>query len=384
MATVIVKPTHNCNMRCRYCYIPPTAERGRMSSLTLQNTIEKPTRFTGKKFETHFIWHGGEPLLVGLPFYQKAVQIEGKLETEGYNISNGIQTNGTLLNGPFLDFFEEHKFGIGLSLDGPEEIHNKTRYYLDGRGTFKDTYRAIQAIKRRQNPRLGCGVICVLNKTNIGDIDTLYQFFHDEEINVKFNPLIKCGRATEHYRELSINPEEYGQVLIWLFDRWFYDKDPRIDVEPLRMIMGNIMTGIPDGCNFGDSCQRHFISIGPTGSVYPCGRFDGIPEFCYGNINTDNMEQIEKHKVRESLKHRGADTVRECITCGYREICHAGCMHDAYTIKGNPMDKDFYCAGHKMIFKHITDALHKELAKAEVSSVTMKVQSAPVERTYGF
>lgn len=383
MTTVIVKPTHDCNMGCIYCYIPATAERGRMSEQTLRNTIEKPTRHTGKERETHFIWHGGEPLLAGLPFYQKVAKIEDGLRTEGYRISNGIQTNGTLLDEAFLDFFEEHEFGIGLSLDGPEEFHDRARPYLDGRGTFKDTYKAIQAIKRRKNRRLGGGVISVLNKINIGELDKLYQFFHGEGIDVKFNPLIKSGRASEHYGELAIKPRDYGEALIWLFDRWFYDPDPKIDVDPLSTIMGNIMTGVPHGCNFGDSCQNHFLSVGPTGAVYPCGRFDGIPEFSYGNVNTYSMEDIEKHRIREWLKQRNADTVKGCSVCEYRKICDAGCMHDAYMIRGNPMDKDFYCAGHKMIFKHLTDTLHRELTKVEVKSFVSQSQQLSVQRTYG-
>ncbi len=383
--TAIVKPTHDCNLACRYCYVPDTAEQGRMDEGTLANTIEKVTVYNGRerpdgsRIETHFIWHGGEPLLVGLPFFQSIVEIEKPLRESGYRITNGIQSNGTLIDDAFLDFCEEHQdFNVGMSLDGPPQLHNASRPYRNGSGSFNDVYRAVKLLQQRndrlrrngkERVHLGGGVICILNKLNIGKIEDLYKFFHDEDIYIKVNPLIRSGRALASYDELAITPKEYGKAMSRLFDLWFYDPEQRIDIDPFSLVMGNVMTKVPHGCQYGETCQKHFISVGPTGAVYPCGRFDGLPEFYLGNINEDNMEDIDHRENRERLKQRGYETVKGCAPCEYKVICNSGCMHNGYMVRGNPMDKDYYCAGDKMLFGHITDALHRELAKAEVGGV---------------
>jgi uncharacterized protein len=384
MPTAIVKPTHDCNLACKYCYVPENAEQGTMDDKALANTIEKFTLFNGKerhdgnKIESHFIWHGGEPLLMGLPFFQKVVEIEKPLRDAGYCITNGIQSNGTLINEDFLDFLEEQNdFNVGLSLDGPQEMHDAIRPYNDGSGSFKDVYRTVKLFQKRNEKLkkegkkiyLGGGVICILNRLNIDRIEELYKFFHEENISVKVNPLIKSGRAVPIYKDISINPKEFGEAMIKLFEIWFYDHKQRIDIDPFDLLMGNIMTKVPHGCQYGESCQNHFISIGPTGAVYPCGRFDGTPEFYLGNINEQSIEEINKHPVKEQFKKRSYETVKGCEPCEYKDICNSGCAHNAYMIRGNIMDRDYYCAGEKMLFKHIEDALHKELKKAEVVEV---------------
>ncbi len=383
--TAIVKPTHDCNLACKYCYVPDTAEQGTMDEKTLANTIEKVTLFNGKerpdgsKIETHFIWHGGEPLLRGLPFFQRIVEIERELRNKGYRITNSVQSNGTLVDEAFLDFCEEQEdFNIGLSLDGPQEIHDATRpYKLTGSGSFSDVYRAVRLLQQRNDRlgreekriHLGGGVICVLTRLNIGRIEELYRFFHNEGINLKVNPLIRSGRALPAYEDISITPRQYGEAMIGLFDMWFHDPEQHISIDPLDLIMGNVMTNVPHGCQYGESCQKHFVSIGPTGAVYPCGRFDGIPEFHLGNINEDRMEDMDRKPTRERLKQRGYETVKGCTPCEYRDICNSGCMHNAYMIRGDTMDRDYYCAGNKMLFRHIGEALHRELVKAEVGGV---------------
>lgn len=374
--TAIVKPTHDCNLRCRYCYVPENAEQGKMDEKTLENTITKVTKFNGKKNgATHFLWHGGEPLLIGLDFFEKIVEIETPLRNEGYRITNGIQSNGTLVNDAFLNFCEkQNDFHIGLSLDGPKEIHNAVRPYKTGGGSFDDVYRAVKLLQKRNEElraedkkgNLGGGVICTLNKQNIGKIEELYKFFHDEKIDVKVNPLIRSGRAIHGYDRIAITPREYGEAMIKLFDIWFDDPNQRISIDPLEQIMGNLMTKVPHGCQYGESCQKRFISVGPTGAVYPCGRYDGLVEFYLGNINTDSMEDIDIRPIREKMKQRGSETVSGCKPCEYKNICNSGCAHNAYMIRGNFMDKDYYCAGEKMIFKHIENVLQRELKKVAI------------------
>lgn len=371
-----MKPTHECNLACKYCYVEANAKQGRMSERTLQSTIEEVAKLV--KESIHFIWHGGEPLLMGLDFYRQAVDIQGTYFSDK-DIKNSMQSNVTLVDEEVLDFCERYEFSIGSSMDGPEEIHNLTRVYSDGRGSFQDVWRGLQLIrqrneklresarKKKKRPKsLGSGIITILTRKNIDRIDEIYDFFKIHRIPIKINPLIKSGKATDNYKELGIEPAEYGKVLIKLFNRWFYEKEQGIDVDPLSSILGNLMTAKPVGCEFRESCRDGFISIGPNGDIYPCGRFDGVKEYWLGNINADRLTDVLESKKHKALATRGSETVKDCSTCKYKRMCNAGCMHNAYMQRGEISDKDYYCASYKMLFRHLEKALDRELDRVEV------------------
>ncbi len=355
----ITKPTHDCNLACRYCYVDENAESGTMDSRTLETSISKIVEFNGKDANSHFLWHGGEPLLLGVDFFKEVVDIQKRFPE--YNITNAIQSNGTLLTEDMADFCREYGFHIGLSLDGPQQMHDSARPYKNGEGSYHDVMRAVKLASDR---KIGGGAISILTKENIDHLEEVYQFFRDNRIHVKINPLIRSGNAIENYEDLSIKPREYGHAMNKLFDMWFYEPEHKIDIDPFDQIIGNIITGVPFGCDYSD-CQKSFVSIGPQGDVYPCGRFDGIPEFHLGNINEDDLHEMLESSIRQQIIRR-ADEIKSCQPCDYKKMCNSGCVHNAYMVRGNIMDRDYYCVGYKMMFRHFIDVLHKELKKAEV------------------
>jgi len=291
-----------------------------------------------------------------------------------------IQSNATLITDNFLDFFEKNNFHLGSSLDGPEDIHNLTRIYPDGRGSFKDAWAGIQKIKQRnkalekrvsgsERPQhLGGGAIVILTRKNINKIEEIYNFFKFNKMPIKINPLIRAGKAKELYEDLSIGAKEYGKCLLKLFDKWFYEKEEGIDIDPLSDILGNLMTGKPVGCNFGSSCREGFISIGPDGDIYPCGRFDGLKKYWLGNINKDKLSDVLKSKKHEVMLNRNFKTVKGCFSCNYSNICNAGCMHSAFLRRGNLNDRDYYCPSYKILFEHLEKAITLEIQKAKVGN----------------
>jgi len=356
--TAIVKPTHNCNLRCKYCYLEDGAENGMMNKETLQNTIEQVSE-ASENNAAHFIWHGGEPLLAGLDFFRNAARISRKLRKEGYHISNSIQSNGTLVTKELLDFIEQEKdFYLGFSLDGPEEINDKTRVYSNGDGAFKDIFRGIRMARDRK-AFIGGSAITVVNSHNLAHLNTIYDFFNKERINLKLNHIIDAEDPI-----LGISPIEYATAMNKLFDRWIEDYDA-IEIDPFSQIMGNLMTGKPSGCNYLKSCQENFVSIGPRGDIYPCGRFDGAKNYWMGNINNPGgLRKALESNVRKKIKERKLEDMAGCKECSYVPICNGGCPHNAY-IGGDIMGKDPYCAGYKIMFKHIDEKGKKELIKTE-------------------
>lgn len=374
--TAIIKPTHDCNLACLYCYVGEHAETGNMTLETLRETTNQLLSIPGKN-EITFLWHGGEPLLMGLPFYEKAIQYQTEFNRDK-KIKNNIQSNVCLINDDYLDFFEKHRFSIGSSLDGPEEIHNDTRPYKNGSGSFGKVWNNLSKIRDRnkrikQKTRigeapihLGGGVITILTKRNIGRIMDIYEFFKAHNFSFKLNPLIKSGQALNVYEDMGIGADEYGEALIKLFDRWYYETEEGIDVDPLSDIMGNLITGSPSGCNFSENCRESFVSIGPKGDVYPCGRFDGDIKFWMGNVHQTTLSDIILKSASAEFALRGPNNVTGCEGCKYKRICNSGCVHNAYMVRGNVSDKDFYCASYKLLFSHIERAISPELNNAEI------------------
>lgn len=357
--TIIAKPTHDCNLRCKYCYIEDGAESGKMSDATLQTSIAKVSDFSDS---SNWIWHGGEPLLMGLDFFKKVQRLQKK-KSENHRFTNGIQTNGTLITEALLDFIEEFSdFYLGISLDGPEHLHNKSRLYASQKGSFEQVMCGIQKAKKG-GKRISGGVICVVNATNIDHPKELYEFFRDHEINVKFNPLIKSGNARKNINSLGITPSQYGNFLKKLWEIYNTDVESKgditIEIDPFIDVLGNVATKVPLGCNYSGRCRDSFISIGPQGDIYPCGRFDGIPEFWMGNIWTHTIEEAINSEIHQKLKRRSIETIAGCEKCDEKEICNSGCMHNAYC-EGDIMGKDPYCKSYKTLFTQMTRVLVNE------------------------
>lgn len=322
-----------------------------MSESLLVKSIEKVSDFSTS---SHWIWHGGEPFLMGIDFFKLIKDIQKFYSKRGKIFSNSIQTNGSLIDEEFLGFIQKsNDFRIGTSLDGPKHIHDQTRIYKNGKGSFDKVMKGIKSIKTKIS-NLGGGAICVINSTNINHPKELYNFFSLNKINVKLNPLIKSGRAKENLVQLGINPKQYKNFLSSMLK--IYEESSKkegetiIDVEPFMGILGNILTEKALGCNYVSSCRDSFISIGPQGDLYPCGRFDGAKEFWMGNIRSTNIEEAMNSRIHKQLKKRNLESITECNKCNFGDICNSGCMHNAYC-EGDILGKDPYCESYKPLFK---------------------------------
>lgn len=374
--TAIIKPTHECNLSCKYCYVDKNAEQGRMDYKIMTLTMESAIKASLDR-RTNFIWHGGEPLLMGLDFYKEAAGVSRYFRKKGYSVQNSMQSNATLISEGLLDFIEEERdFHIGSSLDGPKEINDRTRVYEGGKGAFDDIFKGLRMIRDRNRQNcsksnrfyLGGGVIVVLNKKNIDDIEKVYEFFREQKISIKINPIINCGAVPSNYEDLQISPIKYARAMLSLFEKWIQDYDS-IDIDPFNVVMGNLATNSPMGCNYSITCRKKFISIGPEGDIYPCGRFDGDKNFWMGNISEENgLEKALQSSIQYKLSQRTTENISGCMSCGYKKICNGGCMHNAL-LRGDIMGRDMYCSAYKLMFSHIEKFLHQELAKAELQGI---------------
>jgi uncharacterized protein len=337
---------------------------------TLRNVITRLAYYHGPGKRTRIIWHGGEPLLMGIDFFRAAVEVQRELGPD-FPFENSIQTNATLLTDQMLDFCQEHQFTLGTSLDGPAWQHNTTRPYADGRASHDAILRAISAIKARTGLEskggLGGGVIAILSKPLLPHLDQFYEFFRDNEINVKINPIFYAGRGATARDALGITPSEYADAMIHIFDRWFGDPACRIAIDPFNLILGNLMTGHLWGCEFLSACWDAYISVDPLGNVQPCGRWSSAEPFCMGNLNDQDMATIRRSPVLEQFRRARSVAAQGCNGCEYESVCNAGCPEFGYLSRGRLEDKDIYCAGYKRIFGHLKTALRSHLDGAQVA-----------------
>lgn len=355
--TVIVKVTHSCNLNCRYCCVGDVMEHHVIGEVTLDNLFKK---LAEDGSESTIIWHGGEPLIVGLPFYKKALELQAKYPN--HKFKNSLQTNGTLLTEEFLDFFEENHFALGFSLDGCKVSHNMNRPFKGNRDSFEVTFKWYKEVERRgMNP----GAICVINANTAKYIKDIYAFAKEYKVAFKFNAQYPAGRASVNV-DLGLNNEQIAAAYIELFDLWFNDNpEERVNIRMFDHFVKNI-TQIANGdktvqgfdCSWANRCQRSFIGLSTNGDIYPCGKFVDETEFLYGNINEDkSLEGILDNEIRHRFLTRHEEGIAECKNCRYLSMCSSGCPHTAFLINNDILTKNPFCEAVSMLFKHIENRL---------------------------
>lgn len=356
--TAIVKPTESCNFACKYCYVDQEADKEKMTI----ETAEKMTEFllNGRDRIT-IIWHGGEPLLMGVDFYKRIYDFQREKLTEGKMIKNLIQTNGSLLNDEFVDFFKYADFKVGTSIDGPKEIHDMQRVYKDGRGTYDDVCRGIDlAMSKLGN----IGTISVITKNNIYRMQEVYDFIKEKKIkDMKLNPFFADGRGKENEDELSINPRVFGEECIKIFDEWYGSNEPFVEIKNLQDYINRLVSPHLGPCIFQHNCREKFLSVNHKGDVYPCGRFSYEQEFKLGNVYTSSLDDVQSSPVNDQFEDRPEKT-RKCSKCDVSSYCNGGCPSSAYTYTGKILAPDYFCKSFNMLFKHVEKKIYDDAQKS--------------------
>jgi uncharacterized protein len=357
----IIEVATTCNLSCAYCFAQrPTSAI--MTTETAETIITALLRFNGLGAETKFIWHGGEPLLAGIPFYEHVLKIQKRLAQEGLQYRNSMQTNGTLLNDEWIDFLRDNAFGVGSSLDGLRDLHDSKRRDRSNGRTYDIVVGNLLRAKERG---LTIGVICVINRETLPFVEDIYRNMKSLGLPFTMSPVTPNHGQSEDLQPLT--PVEYSEVLIRLFDVWFDDPQPTITVNPPHsVLLGIIYGGMPFYCSAGDSCFSKFVSFLPDGSVYPCNRFAGEQGFKLGNINDDVFDELLNNGPRRKLMGRTKETLVPCSTCESNSMCRGGCAHHAFAFYGDIMKPDYYCKAFFKAFSHYRARLNTALSKAEI------------------
>jgi uncharacterized protein len=362
--TLIIKVTNACNMRCRYCFIEPSVYHKTMKSDTARRVVRA---FLDSSYfhSVQFVWHGGEPLLRGRDFFEQILHEQRRRPTK-VAFGNATQTNATRLDDEMMDFLIGNGFGIGLSMDGSAAVNDNSRQLR-----MADSHQSAHAVTIDAARRLSVrgqqpAAIVVINKNNVGAPEEVYRGFKAARIHMKLNALTRSGLAdTALGADLAIDPEEWGSFMVRLFDLWYDDPEPIINIEPFTQHIRR-MLGVPTAhsCFFTRSCHHFFLGISPDGDLFPCGMFQGEPSFRYGNISDTAPEDVAETLIFKEIEEREKRVLETCAKCAFYDLCYSGCMFHSLKDSKVLAEKDYYCAGYKQYFEHVLRRVHADLQRA--------------------
>jgi len=367
--TLLIKPSgSDCNVDCEYCFYKCRAPevgqgRQRMSLEVLEKLVKD---YMQLRFAlAGFAWQGGEPTLMGLDFYEKTVDLQKKYGISGQEVGNSLQTNAILLNDKWCRFLHDNKFLVGVSIDGPKEFHDHYRLDHSGSGTFDRVMRAIESCKEHQ---VEFNTLTLINAKNIAHPDEVFDFLVGLGVKfLQFIPCVEVDPATGKIAVFSITPEQYGEFLCRLFDRW-YEHGPRnVSIRDFDSILSYYLSGRNTICTFDRQCSQYIV-IEHTGDAFCCDFFVE-PKWRLGNIFETPIEKLAASSMKRAFARAKQNLCNKCIVCRHLTICRGGCMKDRA-----PFDKDnfgresYFCEAYKRFFDHATPRFMQLAARINAES----------------
>lgn len=362
---VMAKPTGAiCNLDCAYCFFLSKESLYPGSSFRMTDAVmESYIRQTIEAHTTSEVtiaWQGGEPTLMGLDFYQRVVETVKRFQKPGATIQHTIQTNGILLDPEWCKFLRENNFLVGISLDGPRELHDRYRKDKGGQGTWG---RVVKAVRMLQREGVEFNVLCTVNSANCEHPQAVYRFFRDdlkarylqfipivERINDNGLTLLQQGnRVTDR----SVPPEGYGRFLIGVFDEWVRHDVGRVFVQGIDATLAVWLTGQSPLCIFRPVCGAG-VALEHNGDLYSCDHFVE-PKYLLGNILQTPLAQLVNSAEQRKFGEDKRDTLpRYCRECSFLFACHGECPKNRFltTPDGEP-GLNYLCTGLKAYFGHV-------------------------------
>lgn len=369
---VLAKPIGPiCNMDCEYCFylekekLYPRDKNFKMSLDILENFVKQYIA-SQKAQVINFGWQGGEPTLMGVDFFRKIVALQKKY-AHGKTIENAFQTNGVNLDDEWCEFFAENNFLIGVSIDGPRQIHDSYRIFKNGKPTFDSVMNGIELLKKH---RVEFNTLTCVHHNNATRGTVIYRFLKRIGSRyMQFIPIVERKVRKEEVDTLSliepnskkeaevtdwsVEPGKYGQFLMDIFDEWIKKDVGKVFVQMFDVALAN-WYGIPPGlCVFSDTCGKA-LALEHNGDLYSCDHFV-YPEHKLGNImNTSLGEMVNSSQQNTFGLDKKSKLPKYCRNCDYRFACNGGCPKHRFIKTPDGEDGlNYFCPGYKKFFSHV-------------------------------
>jgi len=382
---LLAKPTGAiCNLDCKYCFFLSKemlypGSRFRMADELLETYIRQLLESQASN-EVIVGWQGGEPTLMGLPFFERSVELVEKYKKPGQQVSYTIQTNGTKLDDRWCRFLKKHKILVGLSVDGPKALHDAYRVDKGGKGSFDDVMRGWRCLNDRG---VDVNILCTVHAANADRPLEVYRFFRDE-LNtqfIQFIPIIErvtpqllpiankgWGERGSDPRPLyllegnqvterSVGSEQWGRFLIGVFDEWVKADVGTVYVQMFDAALASWVGAPASMCIFSETCGTA-LALEHNGDLYSCDHFVE-PAYRLGNIQQVHMLELVTSEQQRQFGLAKRDTLPAyCRQCTVRFACHGECPKNRFiaTPAGEP-GLNYLCAGYKAFFTHIDPAM---------------------------
>jgi uncharacterized protein len=413
---LLAKPTGAvCNLDCKYCFFLSKemlypGSRFRMADDLLETYIRQLIE-SQQVPEVSLAWQGGEPTLMGLDFFRRSVELAEKYKRPGMAVNYTMQTNGTTLDDEWCTFFKEFNFLIGLSVDGPKEIHDTYRVNKGGAGSFDQVMGGWELLRKHD---VDFNILCTVHAANADRPVEVYRFFRDE-LKAEFVQFIAIvERATEAslpganlgwserpggerplyvqsgslVTERTVRPEQYGQFLIDIFDEWVRRDVGRVFVQIFDVALAAWVGEPPALCVFSPTCGNA-LALEHNGDLYSCDHFVE-PDYLIGNIQETHMIELVASDKQRKFGQDKLDTLPQyCLECKVRFACHGGCPKNRFieTPDGEP-GLNYLCAGYRAFFNYIdqpmrimADLLRRNRAPSDIVQL-LATQEAQMQAAF--
>ena len=362
---LLIKPVGaDCNLNCAYCFysraseLYPDSGRHIMPGSVLAEMVRKYMSLDLPV--SAFAWQGGEPTLAGIDFFREVVGLQQKYGKAGQVVSNSLQTNGTLINEEWAEFLCSYKFLVGLSIDGPKEIHDRFRVSHAGRGGSWD--KACRAARLFDLYPVEYNILSVVNSYNAGHVESIYGFFREKGWRyLQFIPCLEVISGSDEVAPFSVSAGGFGEFLCRLFDCWIKDDPLHVSIRLFDSVMNKILTGKSTQCSFLPECGDYLL-VEHDGRVYPCDFF-AYEKWCIGDLGSSDFQDLVWSALERdfiSRKYPGDDA---CKTCKYLEFCYGGCLKDRIAGTPEPEGRSYFCESYRMFFDHALDRLRQVVLK---------------------
>jgi len=375
--TLLIKPSgSDCNINCKYCFYKHRApEVGRGKQRMSDNVLVKLVKdYMQLRFPlAGFAWQGGEPTLMGLDFYKKAVELQKKYGSPGQEVGNSLQTNAILLNDEWCRFLHDSKFLLGISIDGPREFHDYYRLDHSGAGTFDKVMRGIQTCKKY---KVEFSALILLSNKNVEHPDELFDFLIENEMTyLQFIPCVELDPATGEIADFSITPQQYGEFLCRIFDRWYDYGTEKLNIRDFDSIVTFYVMGKHTICTYSKQCAG-FLVVEHTGDAFCC-EFFVEPKWRLGSILETPIEKLTANSRKRAFARNKQKLSNKCLVCKYLDICRGGCMKDRVRLNDDhPSRQSYFCEGYKRFFDYTLPRFTQIAAAISAGSAARHTRSA--------
>ena len=352
-----------CNLSCDYCYylqkksLFPSDERFRMRPEVLEEYVKSFIAESPGPV-VHFVWHGGEPTLAGIDFFRKALEFQAKYTPEGWQCLNNLQTNGTRLDEAWCDFLAENSFTVGLSLDGPEDLHDAYRIDRNGDGSQGNAMRGLRQLRARG---IEPDILCTLNSRNSQFPREVYRFFLDQKVRwLQFLPVV--SRLSDgSVAPWSVDPQAMGSFLSTVFDEWLRHDLGQIGIQNFLeclLVVGGKPANI---CIMSETCGR-VLAVEHDGGTYSCDHYVN-PDNFLGNLTTRSLAELIESPKQKAFGQAKKDSLpRYCKECPVLSLCNGGCPKDRFTQTPDGQDGlNYLCEGYRTYYRHLQPQLEEVL-----------------------